>query len=174
MRFWLVVALALTACKAPQKAPAIDTQPPSLCTLVSYEDADKALGAPPVGATDTADAGNLNPGCSWMAATQSIGAEPRMLVFTVWRKSALDLQGAPLSGAELYAHNVADITREYGTVAPLYGVGDEAVIGVSAAAQGGLDGNVVARKGADVLTMQLHGADRATFEELARKVAKAM
>jgi hypothetical protein len=109
-----------------------------------------------------------------MAPTQSIGTPPRMLVFTVWRKAGLERQGAPLTGHALYTHNIGDLTDDYGGASPLYGVGDEAMIGVATASKTGFEGRIVARKGEDVLTMQLTGADRATFETLARKVAGAM
>jgi hypothetical protein len=147
---------------------------PSLCTLISYDEASRALGAAVVGATDTADAGNLNPGCSWMASAPEIGAQARILVFTVWRKAGLDRQGASLSGPSLYAHNVGDLEDEFGAAAPLYGVGDEAMIAVAPKPKAAFEGRIVARKGEDVLTMQLTGADRASFEALARKIAKAM
>lgn len=174
----VALAAALVSCHpapAKTKKPLVsETQVASLCTLVSYDDATKVLGAPPVGSMDTSDHGALNPGCSWMAETKSLGETPRMLVFTVWRKKSLDIQGAPMSGQVLYQDDQGDIRDEFGEASPLYGAGDEGVIGFAPGDKGVMRGKIVARKGEDVLTMQLTGADRATFEDIARKIAKAM
>ena len=166
--------LAIAGCHPAPKKAASSAQPPgSLCELVSYEDVTRALGAPPVGSTDTADAGNFNPGCSWMAQAAG-GKPPHIMVFTVWKKTALVRQGSALTGRELYAHYVSDLSSLYTTIEPAYGVGDEATLGFNATSGVGFDGKIIARKGDDVLTMQLTGADRATFEAVARRVTKAM
>jgi hypothetical protein len=168
---------ALSACgreAAAEKPKPYELVQPSLCTLVTFHDAAKALGAPPVGATDTADSGALNPGCSWMAATESLGHTPRMLVFTVWRKKALDMQGATMSGRALYEDEVGDIHEEFGAIHSLHGVGEEARIAYAVDTGGELRAKVVALKGADVLTMQLTGADRQQLETIAVKVSEKM
>src|SRR5262249_11336792 len=141
---------------------------------VSYDEATRALGGPPVGATDTSDHGALNPGCSWMAETKSLGENPRLLVFTVWRKKSLDMQGAPMSGQALYNDEVQDLNEEFGTAAPLYGAGDEGMIGEGKTASGEFRSKLVVRKGDDVMTAQLTGADKTAFVEIAREVAGAM
>ena len=124
--------LAIAGCHPAPKKAASSAQPPgSLCELVSYEDVTRALGAPPVGSTDTADAGNFNPGCSWMAQAAG-GKPPHIMVFTVWKKTALVRQGSALTGRELYAHYVSDLSSLYTTIEPAYGVGDEATLGFNA------------------------------------------
>lgn len=175
---FLIAALALAACGKPAEkdkplTPAQSVKP-SLCSLVSFHDAALALGAPPVGATDTADSGALNPGCSWMAANENFSNNPRMLVFTVWRKGALDMQGATMSGRALYVHEVKEISEEFGAVHAVPGVGEDARIGFGLGAAGELRAKIVAVKGSDVLTMQLTGADRAQFEAIAARVAESM
>jgi hypothetical protein len=174
----LALAAAIVSCGAPppketKNLPSL-IHTVSLCTLVTYEDATKALGAPPVGSMDTSDHGALNPGCSWMADIKSLGETPRMLVFTVWRKKSLTMQGAPMSGISLYEDEVGDIHEEFSAAQPLYGVGEEGVIGFEPGNKGLMRGRIVARKGEDVLTMQITGADKATFEAIARKVSAAM
>jgi hypothetical protein len=175
---FVVAAAALGACHAPPAKTAdqmaAGTQSASVCTLISYEDIARALGRAPVGATDTADNGALNPGCSWMGDTADSTKAPPMLVLTIWRKSALDLQGAPMSGEALYQDELGDITDEFGAAQPLYGAGDEGAIGMARDSAGALRAKIVIRKGKDVLTMQLTGADIATFEAIARTVARAM
>jgi hypothetical protein len=172
----MVAAASIGACRPPAPAPhpPILEEPRSLCELISFEDATKALGAVPVGQTDTSDHGALNPGCSWMASAETMGVTPRMLVFTVWRKSALTIQGSSMSGKTLYDDEVKDINEEYGASSPLAGVGEQAQIAFGPTDAGLFKGKIVALKGDDVLTMQLTGADRKIFEETARKVAKAM
>jgi hypothetical protein len=173
----VVACLALAACgrpAAPERLRPDQIDQPSLCALVSYDEATRALGAPTVGATDTSDHGALNPGCSWMGETRLRGATPRMLVFTVWRKSALELQGAAMTGRDLYANEVANIVEEFGSAAPFYGAGDEAQYGAAVANGGALRAKIVVRKGDSVMTMQINGADKASFEDIARKVAHAM
>ncbi len=174
---FLIAALALAACgqpKPPRPPAAYETVQPSVCTLATFPEVSTALGAPPVGSTDTADHGALNPGCSWMSDADSFGRAPRMLVLTVWRKAALDMQGQTMSGAALYKNEADAILEEFGAAQPVRGVGDEAVIGYIVETGGLLRARFVARKGTDVLTMQLTGADRDAFEAIAAKVVKAM
>jgi hypothetical protein len=176
-RLFAISLLAVASCGRsgpPEKLRPDQIEQPSLCALVSYDEATRALGAPTVGATDTADHGALNPGCSWMGETRTRGATPRMLVFTVWRKSALAMQGAPLTGRDLYANEVANIVAEFGAASPFYGAGDEAQYAAASAENGVLKAKIVVRKGDSVMTMQINGADKSTFEDIARKVAHAM
>jgi hypothetical protein len=109
-----------------------------------------------------------------MAGADSFGSTPRMLVLTIWRKQALEMQGVPRSGKELYDQKAEEILEEFGTAQPVRAAGEEAVIGYAVETGGHLRAKLVARKGTDVLTMQLNGADRDAFEAIAVKVADAM
>jgi hypothetical protein len=56
----------------------------------------------------------------------------------------------------------------------LEGVGEEALMGLTPLEDGQIEGLIIARKGQDVLSLSMRGADASAFEAAAGKLAAAM
>lgn len=146
--------VALSAC-GPRGAA-------DLCGAIKVDDVEAALGASLNGQTQQAASIGPEIACAWTGQSAEGGA--RTLALTVQRNA----------GAQAFDHAKEDLSGRYGRVGTLEDVGEAAVMGVGDADATRFTGQIVARKGDDLLVLRIDGRDPAAFEAIARAAAKAM
>lgn len=182
LRGWLALAAvaALAAC-GPSGQRAEDAGPVAsapaqivdmVCPTLDQLDVEAVLGAAMSSATEDAVNGAGHPGCTWIGAEQPQG--PRVLVATIWRKARMEPALAVEMGASFYEDQKAALTTAYAKVGALEGVGEEALMGLTPLEDGQIEGLIIARKGEDVLSLSMRGADASAFEAAAARLAAAM
>ncbi|HWA23201.1 MAG TPA: hypothetical protein VG735_12455 [Caulobacterales bacterium] len=134
----------------------------NLCGAIKVADVEEALGASLQG--ESQQAASLGPqiACAWSGQSPEGGA--RTLALTVQRDS----------GAGAYDLAAEDLRARYTRVGTLADIGDAAIMGVGQADATGFSGQIVARKGGDLLVLRIDGRDPAAFEAVARAAAQAM
>jgi hypothetical protein len=181
-RGWLglAAAAALAACgpagerpgagapNAPAPTRIVDT----VCPTLDQLDVEAVLGAGMASSNEDTANGVGHPGCTWMGVDQPQG--PRVLVATIWRKSQMEPALAAELGASFYEDQKAALITAYAKVGALEGVGEEALMGLTPLEDGQIEGLIIARKGQDVLSLSMRGADASAFEAAAGKLAAAM
>jgi hypothetical protein len=149
------LCVALSAC-GPRGAA-------NLCGAIKVTDIEEALGANLQGEAQQASTSGPEIACSWSG--QSADGAPRSLALTVQREV----------GEIAYDHAVEDMRARYARTGTLADVGDAALLGVGDTADAErFSGQIVARKGKDLLVLRIEGRDPAAFETIARAAAKAM
>jgi hypothetical protein len=136
-----------------------------VCGAVPAGEIETALGGKPqaqAAAAETTDEKNQTI-CSWTAETPEGGQ--RMLALMVER-------GA---GRAHYESESTKLKAAYTRVGALADVGEAALMGVGEDADvDRFSAEIVAIKGANVLSLRIEGKDPAAFEAVARSAAKAM
>lgn len=154
-------AVALTAFSAACNPLA----PAGVCGAIPMADIEVALGGKPQAQAASAEAlaNKSQTICSWVAETPEGGQ--RMLALMVERgagRASFESESTKLKAAYTRVGALAEIGE-----AALMGVGEDADIERFSA-------EIVAIKGADVLSLRIEGKDPAAFEAVARAAAKAM
>jgi hypothetical protein len=172
------VVIALAAC-GPRETPgdAAFKPPPDkigreVCVMLSPDEVAAILGAPVASYTEEAENAGQHPGCSWFSVEQPDGQ--RTLTATVWREKALKAESEMLSGEAFFEDQAAALRAEFARVGTIEGVGEAGVMGLEPQENGLIEGAILARKGADVLTLTMQGVDPAGFEDAASRIAAAM
>lgn len=163
MRFaGIAGAVALTALAAACNPLG---QAGGVCAAVPAAEIEAALGGKPqaqAASAETAD-NKSQTICSWTAETAEGGQ--RMLALMVER-------GA---GRAHYESESTKLKAAYTRVGALEDIGEGALMGVGEDADvERFSAEIVAIKGADVLSLRIEGKDPAAFESVARAAAKAM
>jgi hypothetical protein len=133
-----------------------------VCGAIKVSDIEEAIGASLQGQAKQVASAGPEIACAWRG--QSLEGEARNLALTVQRNA----------GAEAYAHASEDLGARYKRVGTLADIGEAAMMGVGDADAMHFTGQIIARKGADLLVLRIDGRDPAAFEAVARAAAKAM
>lgn len=146
--------LALASC-----SPAIESE--RLCLLAPDALVSRALGAAGGPVTSTADLSAANVRCTWTSTAGEAGG--RRMIATLHRH---DEEGAITAfGSEL-----KKLERTHVRTRLLGGVGEAAVIGFGEDSAYGFSGEILVRKGRDVLVVVIEGDDAGAFEEAVRAI----
>jgi hypothetical protein len=134
----------------------------NLCGAIKVSDIEEALGASLQGQTQQAASIGPEIACAWSG--QSAEGEARNLALSVQRNA----------GKEAYDRAGEDLRARYQRVGTLADIGEAATMGVGDADAMHFNGQIIARKGNDLLVLRIDGRDPAAFEAVARAAAKAM
>jgi hypothetical protein len=158
----LTLALLLAACGGVRSGA-------NLCALVPAEDAAAALG---VGLAEAVPQAGDHAQCEWRGAAAGDGL-PRKMNAALWRESALRRADPRASGALFFEDQLKTLEKDFPETRVL-GAGDASVIGFGDVGDERFTGAILVRKGGDVLTMRIEGADPAAFEAAARRIVDEM
>lgn len=160
--FALTGAVALTAFAGACNPLA---QADGVCGAVPAAEIETALGGKPEAQAASAETTDNKSQtiCSWTAQTPEGGQ--RMLALMVERRA----------GRAHYESESTKLKAAYTRVGALEDIGEAALMGVGEDADvERFSAEIVAIKGADVLSLRIEGKDPAAFESVARAAAKSM
>jgi hypothetical protein len=172
----LALGVALAGCDFPGQQSAGPADRPELggkierklCGHIAQAQVQEALGSSIAEITE--ETSSPHPGCTWLGERTPDG--PRILSIYVYRKAALEGEGAPLVGKDFYLDQAAAIEAEYTRAGSVPEIGEEAVMALTPLPSGYIDGAIVSRVGDDVMVVNFKGPDPSAFEAIAGEIAR--
>jgi hypothetical protein len=140
----------------------------TLCALAPEPEVAEALGAVTV-APQVAD----HPSCRWDGATGADGI-PRFMTAEIWRDVALRRRLPATTGALFFEAQLHALEQEYPRTRVIGTDVEAAVFGFGEVGDERFSGAILIRRGGDVLSMRIDGADPEAFERVARRISAKM